>query len=212
VDAGILPVKSPARAKARLGAGLSDVARRSIVAALIEDAFELCRATPFLRWWVVSDDAQVRQRAGKLGLQTIADGGEGLNEALGIAIEAVTLAGARSALILSADIPLASPEDLRDLIDTGAISDVVVVPSERDGGTNALLLSPPDLMQPHFGPGSLSAHMGTAEGLGLRCSLLPLPRIGLDIDTGEDVDALLARGLSASRTYEVCRALRPTPA
>lgn len=212
VDAGILPVKSPARAKARLAIGLSEEARRSIVAALIEDAFRLCRSTPFLSWWVVSDDSEVRHRAGDLGLQTIADEGEGLNQALGIAIDAVTGAGAGSALVLAADIPLATPEDLRDLIDTGATSDVVVVPSEGDGGTNALLLSPPDLMQPHFGPGSLAAHIRTAEELGLRCSLLPLPRVGLDIDTGADVDALLARGRSTSRTYEVCRGLRPTPA
>jgi 2-phospho-L-lactate guanylyltransferase len=212
VDAGILPVKSPRRAKARLAADLSDEARKQIADALIEDALDLCGSAPFLRWWVVSDDDAVRRRARARGFDTVADPGEGLNEALAIAVQAVSRAGARSTVVLPVDVPLATSEDIRDLVDTGATSEVVIVPSEGDGGTNGLYLSPPDIMPPRFGAGSLNAHVQTAAAKGLRCSVLVIDRIGLDIDTLADVDALLDRGPSTSRTFGLCLSLRRAPA
>jgi 2-phospho-L-lactate guanylyltransferase len=89
-------------------------------------------------------------------------------------------------------VPLAWAGDLQDIADTGATSDVVVVPS-RDGGTNALYMSPGDLMEPLFGEHSFKAHLHAAEELGKRCTILALARLELDIDTIEDVDAFLAR-------------------
>ena len=79
----------------------------------------------------------------------------------------------------------------------------------RDGGTNGLYLGPPDVMTPLFGPGSLRAHIEEAERRGIRCSILSLPRVELDIDTIEDVDAFLAIPKHAgSRTNEVLVRLR----
>ncbi|MDQ3646452.1 MAG: hypothetical protein M3345_05885, partial [Actinomycetota bacterium] len=100
---------------------------------------------------------------------------------------------------------------LEDLLDTGATSDVVLVPSTRDGGTNALYLSPPDVITPRFGPASLQAHLALAERLKLRCALLDLPRMALDLDTIEDAGELLERpDHGNSRTVAVLRGLMPT--
>ena len=142
-------------------------------------------------WWVVSDDPSVLDDAGERGLATLRDGGSGLNDALAVALSVVQHAQADSVTIVPADIPLARTEDLRDLLDTGAISDVVVVPSERDGGTNGLHLSTPGSLTPRFGAGSLAAHLAAAEDAALRCSILSLERMSLDIDTPADVEALL---------------------
>jgi 2-phospho-L-lactate guanylyltransferase len=208
MDAGILPVKRLDRAKARLGAAFGEPQRVEIAGALLADAFDLCASVDFLAWWVVSDDDAVLAEAETRGFRTVPDPGRGLNAAVSAAIAVARAEGAGSASVIPVDVPLAWTGDIRDLLDTGATSDVVVVPS-RDGGTNALYLGPPDVMAPHFGEASLRTHIQEAERLGIRCSLLSLPRVELDIDTIEDVDAYLAQPKHAtSRTNELLVRLR----
>lgn len=209
MDVAILPVKRLDTAKARLAGSFGPAERAAIARALFEDALELCSATEWLRWWVVSDDREVLTAAAARGLGAAEDRGTGLNDALEVAIQAVG-SGADSITIVPSDVPLAYEEDLRDIIDTGATSDVVVVPSDGDGGTNALYLSPPDLLSPRFGPASLNAHYKAAAERKLRCSILALPRLALDIDTLADVDAFLARPAYApSRARDLLQKLRP---
>jgi 2-phospho-L-lactate guanylyltransferase len=193
VDAAILPVKRLDQAKHRLSAALDVGQRMRIAEALLEDALALAARCDFVRWWVVSSDEAVLGRAVATGFEAIDDGGAKLNDALGKAVGAAITAGATSVTIVPVDVPLARREDLQDVLDTGATSDVVAVPADEDGGTNALYLSPPDVLVPSFGPGSLKGHIAAAERLGLRCALLPLSRLGLDIDTVEDARAFLLR-------------------
>lgn len=210
MDAGILPVKRLVDAKRRLGEHFSDEARIQIARSLLEDALRLCRSSAgFLTWWVVSDDPAVLDRAAAYGCFGIKDEAENLNGALAFAIRKVEAEGAQSVTIIPCDAPLAYEGDLRDLVDTGEQSDIVLVPSEKDGGTNAIYMRPPTLLDPMFGPQSLNAHMSLAGRLGLRCSMLILPRLGLDIDTIEDVDEFLKRDtVGASATTRVLKTLR----
>ncbi len=209
MDAGLLPVKRFSRAKRRLGAELEPDERALVARALWEDALDLCAGADFLTWWVVSDDPELGAEASDRGFAAVRDRGEGLNAALRDGIEAVNAAGAESVTVLPCDVPLTREDDLRDLLDTGATSDVVVVPSGRDGGTNGLYLAPPDLIPPQFGPASLQAHLTLARGRQCRWSVLPLPRLTLDIDTPADVRALLARPPEEDgRTAKVLRGLR----
>ena len=192
MDVGILPVKSLSGAKTRLAAVYGEEGRSEIARALLADALALCAATDLLDWYCVSDDAQVLAAAEAVGLRPIADPGPDLNAALGMAIDAAKRAGAASVTIVPADVPLAWRGDIEDVLDTGATSDVVIVPA-GDGGTNCLYLGPPDILEPHFGPRSLTAHLAAAERASLRCALLNLPRLELDIDTPTDAAALLER-------------------
>lgn len=210
MDVGILPVKRLDQAKQRLGEHFSDEARLQIARALLEDALRLCRdSSGFLAWWVVSDDPQVLDRAAAYGVHGIKDESETLNGAVAFATRKVEMEGATSVTIIPSDAPLAYAGDLRDLLDTGTTSDLVLVPSERDGGTNAIYMRPPTLLDPHFGPQSLNAHMSLAQRTGLRCSMLVLPRLALDIDTLEDVDEFLRRDtLGTSATVRVLKTLR----
>jgi 2-phospho-L-lactate guanylyltransferase len=191
MDVGIVPVKRLDRAKTRLEPLLGGEGRVALARALFEDALSLCAALPALRWVIVSDDGSVRARAAEMGHEVVEDAGEGLNEALATACAAAVELGAASATIVPSDLPLARAEDLQDVLDTGDTSEVVLVPS-RDGGTNGLFLRPPLVLAPRFGAGSVSAHAAAAEEAGLRCSLLPLDRLALDIDSEADVEALLA--------------------
>lgn len=207
MDAGIVPVKRLAKAKRRLEGHFSRADCTRIARAMFEDVLVLCRSADFISWWVVSDDPGVIDSAAAHGIGAHMDRGEGLNPALLEAIGLVTESGARSVTILPSDTPLAQTSDLVDLLDTGATSDLVVVPSRADGGTNALHMSPANLIEPQFGAGSLAAHVREAEQRKLRCSILPLERLELDIDTIDDVDAFvpLAEG---GHTVELLRQLR----
>jgi 2-phospho-L-lactate/phosphoenolpyruvate guanylyltransferase len=202
VNAGLLPIKSPARAKQRLEQSLDARAHRELTDALLEDALAFCSKTPGVQWWVVSDDEEVRSRAQGEGLETIADDGRGLNEALRLGIDEVGLEGAQAVIVIPGDVPLAQPEDADDILDTGAFSEVVVVPA-TDGGTNGLYFDLPTEMQPRFGPESLRVHVEEAERLGLRCSILDLPRLAVDLDTPEDARLLLESDEGGGRTLEV---------
>ncbi|MGH2729682.1 MAG: 2-phospho-L-lactate guanylyltransferase [Actinomycetota bacterium] len=209
MDAAILVVKRLDRAKQRLASDFDADQRTAIARALFEDALELCVASDFLTWWVVSDDPGVLAAAAERGLRTLEDAGTGLNDAVMLAVKTVMDAGATSLTVVPADIPLAYSGDLVDLLDTGATSDVVVVPSRRGGGTNGLYLSPPDVVPPQFGPKSFTAHLAVAERTGCRCTILNLDRMAIDIDTIEDVDAYLARPKHAdSKTSELLSRLR----
>lgn len=208
MDAGILPVKRLNQAKRRLSSHLDEQGRERLARALLGDALALCGSVEFLEWFVVSDDDEVLARAASNGFRTVRDRGEGLNSAVGVAAESALAAGADSITVIPCDVPLAFKGDLMDVLDTGATSDVVVIPSERDGGTNGLYLSPPDLLTPRFGGGSLRRHIEVAEQSSLRCALLSLPRLALDIDTIQDVRDFLAKPVHApSRTRDVLEEL-----
>ncbi|MDQ3916308.1 MAG: 2-phospho-L-lactate guanylyltransferase [Actinomycetota bacterium] len=209
MDAGILPVKALDKAKSRLGPELDEAQRLEVAGALLDDALALCLSVDFLEWWVVSEDDDVLARARDGGLHACPDPGTGLNDAIAAAAGAAAGAGAESVTVIPCDVPLAYKGDVVDLLDTGATSDIVLVPSGDDGGTNALFLTPPGLIEPAFGPGSLGRHIALAERRGYRCSILALPRLALDIDTPADVDAFLAKaGSFGGRTAEVLRKLR----
>ncbi len=211
MDAGILPVRHPRDAKTRLASSFTPAERQQIAEALVEDALALCRSTEFLQWWIVSDSPEVRRAASELGFAVVEDDGQGLNEALARALSEVKAAGAASVTIVPADVPTAWRGDLEDLFDTGSTADIVVVPAGSDGGTNGLYISPPDLIEPRFGTGSLQAHIKEADLKGLRCVVLALPRLGLDLDTEEDVKTLLEKpaGPHEGVTLTLLRRLRP---
>ena len=211
MDAGILPVKSLKRAKGRLSEGFDEAGRSEVARALLEDALNLCQSAPFFTWWVTSDDDEALTLAHTYGFNTVKDQTGTLNGALQQAVVQAKAEGAQSVTMIPSDIPMAYSGDLRDLLDTGSTSEVVVVPSSRDGGTNGLYLRPPDILTPRFGQKSLQAHLMQAERLGYRCSILVLPRLALDIDTVEDVDEFLRKDtIGTSQTAAVLKRLRPS--
>jgi 2-phospho-L-lactate guanylyltransferase len=72
-------------------------------------------------------------------------------------------------------------------------AEVVIVPDRHGTGTNGLLLTPPGVISPSFGPGSCERHIGLAREAGVACRVEPVPSLLLDIDTGADLAALRER-------------------
>jgi 2-phospho-L-lactate guanylyltransferase len=78
---------------------------------------------------------------------------------------------------------------------------VTIVPDRHGTGTNALVLTPPDVIDPGFGPGSFERHRARAAAAGATWRVELPPGLTLDIDTPEDLAALrVALARSSTRT------------
>jgi 2-phospho-L-lactate/phosphoenolpyruvate guanylyltransferase len=75
----------------------------------------------------------------------------------------------------------------------GDAAEVVIVPDRHGTGTNGLLLAPPNAIDPSFGPDSCARHEQLARSAGVTCRIERLPSLLLDVDTGDDLDALRQR-------------------
>ncbi len=100
--------------------------------------------------------------------------------------------GASTMLLLPADIPLVTKADIQALLAQHTCPGVSLAAAGSDGGTNALLVSPPDIIAPAFGENSCQRHSTHAREQGLEPAVLNTSGLNLDIDTLEDIHALLA--------------------
>ena len=79
---------------------------------------------------------------------------------------------------------------------------VVIAPDRRGRGTNALLSSPPGLIEYDFGPDSFERHTARAKAAGVRIVVCEIPSIGLDVDLPEDLE-FLQEGLNIELIRDV---------
>ena len=185
---GLIPVKELAQAKARLAPVLDDAARRGLALAVFRDVLAAALACPALdAVAVVTRDEEVLTIAGEAGAEGLPEPG-GLNEALTSAAETLGQRDAGRLVVLAADLPLATSDDIAAV--AHARTDVAVAPS-RDGGTNALALPlPVGTIAFRFGLDSARRHLAGAEEAGLQSLRLDLPNLAFDLDTPEDLAQL----------------------
>jgi 2-phospho-L-lactate guanylyltransferase len=89
------------------------------------------------------------------------------------------------------DVPALDPAELDALLDRPATGrSVVIVPDRHGTGTNALLLTPPDVIEPSFGPGSRARHEQLAADAGVPCTVEEVETLALDVDTADDLAEL----------------------
>ncbi len=118
----------------------------------------------------------------------------GLCHAYNMAATDLTGQGAHTMLLLPADIPLVTKADIQALLAGHTCPGVSLAAAGSDGGTNALLVSPPNIIAPAFGENSCQRHSAHAREQGLEPVVLNTSGLNLDIDTPEDIHALLAAG------------------
>ena len=190
----IVPVKDLADAKSRLAAVLSPDARRRLVVQMLGDVLAALAATPAVtRTLVVTPDAEVAAIARAKGAEIIhEDTPISLNGALRTALHASGCHADARCLLLPADVPLVTPDEIAVLLkgELESLHRVVIAPSHDGGGTNALVLADHDVMGPSFGPDSFKRHLQLAEALHLSPRAVRLPGLGFDIDTPEDLRRL----------------------
>ena len=191
----IVPVKPLKRSKSRLSGVLSGEERALLSQEMLLHTLDVLKSVPRIeRMLVVSRDTRALALAREHGARTVTERGTPqLNQAL---IRATVIArgyGVSAVLVLPADLPLLTVEDIETLIAAAKDPPVVVISPDRHGeGTNALLMSPPGIIEYEFGPESYNRHLERAEAAGARVEICELPSLELDLDVPEDLELFRA--------------------
>lgn len=198
----IVPVKKLSEAKSRLSPLLSESERKQFCLKMLEDVLAAIKTSKSVyKTIVVSKDARVFEVAKKFHISPFMESRSGLNQAISEAVNWCISVGAKSALILPADIPLVSSEDVNKILVFGSASSMVISPSRERTGTNALLRNPPRAVPAFFGQNSFQRYIEEASKRGIRFHVYESPRIALDIDTIEDLVDFVALNAEKTRAY-----------
>ena len=197
----VLPMRTLSGGKARLGEALDAEEREELVLGMLLHTLAVLDqwAAP-RRIHLVSPDPVLDATTLGVGLEISVhrQAGEGLNEGIRLGISAARVEEAASVLVLPGDLPLLGTEALEELVmaaDAGLAAAeggplVAIAPSDAGGGTNALLLCPPDAITPAFGAGSFEAHLRAAEAAAAAVQVVHYPLLGFDLDTPDDLERL----------------------
>ncbi len=201
----VVPVKRFALAKSRLASGVDDARKPDLVAAMVADVLEaIGRARQVERTIVVSQEPRAAELAAAAGAELLSDFDDASHSAAAMAgMARAEAAGASCVALLPGDCPLLDPREL-DRILTGVPDHYVTVIPDRHGtGTNALVIAPPNAIEPSFGEGSCERHVAAARAAGVPFGVEQIRSLGLDLDTPADIVALtmaVERGGGAKRT------------
>jgi 2-phospho-L-lactate guanylyltransferase len=190
----IVPVKPLRSGKSRLAGVLSSEERTALNECLFTNTLQVLKSIPELdHVLVISRDQEALAIARNFGARTVQENGDSkLNLALAKATIVAQEYSTRSILIVPADLPLISPQDIHHLIERAKAPPVVVVsPDRKYQGTNALLICPIGLIDYEFGPGSFERHCQLAIQAGARLEICELPSLRVDMDLPEDLDFII---------------------
>jgi len=191
----VVPVKDTASAKQRLAAALPQAQRSALALAMLEDVLAALGGTRGLAGIVVvTPDSAARALAEHYGAQISADHAtEGHTAAVMGAARRLAARG-EAMLTIPGDVPLVTAAEVERVIAAHRRgSHFVIVPARDELGSNTILAAPADAVPLRFGDNSFFPHLTAARACGIEPVVLPLPGIGLDIDTPEDLVAFLAR-------------------
>lgn len=194
----LLPVKAPGEAKQRLSGVLAPHEREALARAMYEEVFSaLCAARGLDRIVVATVDPATAQHARRGGAVVFDEPGLlGHRNSADLAARRAMQLGARTVLMMPIDVPLVTPAEIEELVGAAAARSapgVFIVPSFDGTGTNALVLTPPNVMESCFGENSFAGHIEQARARGISVEVVRPPGLMLDIDTPQDIAELLAR-------------------
>jgi 2-phospho-L-lactate/phosphoenolpyruvate guanylyltransferase len=190
----IVPVRSLAGSKSRLGEPLDSEERADLILGFLRRTVTAALAANSLTAVVVvSQDAALLRLVGEMAAGTLLQQTDGLNEALSEA-RLASCVDATALLVLPADLPDVAAWAIDRLVGIAAyLADgnpeqavVGLVPDRHGTGTNALIVSPPWAIDFEFGEASRAAHSAAAARAGAAYFELDGP-LSFDVDTAEDL-------------------------
>jgi 2-phospho-L-lactate guanylyltransferase len=213
----VVPVKETRAAKQRLAGILTSEQRQLLAQTMFEDVLSALAQTAGLAAILVATvDRAIAEIAGRYGAEVSEEAAsEGHTAAVAAAAGRLDASGF-DLLTVPADIPLLQSEDIRQLLSVHhAAVDAearrfTIVPARDERGSNAVLCSPAGAVPLRFGEDSFFSHLAAARTRGLEPLVLRLSHVELDIDTPEDLAALL-RERAPTRTHALLAAWGPLP-
>lgn len=195
----IVPVKTFSRAKTRLD--LHPEKKEKICKMMLESVLGTLLQSEYVeKTIVVSKDEDALGIGKRMGAVEMYDDDEsGVNNAVKLADNYLLKENFDSTIVFPQDIPLIQKDDIRALLDFGVEErSVLVVPSRKFDGTNALLRTPVDVMETHYDEDSYKIHLDTAEKRNALSALVFVRRLMLDVDDVSDLKLITTYDLPIS--------------
>lgn len=190
----LVPVKNLYNAKQRLAHVLDRAARLELAQAMLLDVIETLAGWPDRpEVSVVTSDRFARDVARGFNFAVIADtANRSETDAIEMATQVCQSRGAKSTLVIPADIPLVQAWELKKILEAAPTEGTVLVPAADGRGTNAAWRSPAGLFPLRFGNDSFKPHLAAARAARKPCVVLSLPGIAIDVDNQSDLRDLAA--------------------
>jgi 2-phospho-L-lactate guanylyltransferase len=190
----IVPAKQFEKGKSRL-ASLLDIRDRVKLGELLLDStlHTLENVTALYDTVVISTDVRAKRIAKMHGAIFVDEGKHiGVNNAVNIANDYCTRAGAVATVVVPQDLPLALSEDIDMICNAAKDYDrcLIICPSARYDGSNVLLRRPPRLIESHYDNNSFNMHINAAKKIGAKVKIILSHRMMRDLDTVEDAQYL----------------------
>jgi len=205
----IIPVKPLRYGKSRLAHILRPEERAELTVRMLRRALRvLNEVAGIYRCLVISRDPAALKIGRQFGAYTYSEGEkQDLNVALTRGARIVAAQEATSLLVIPADLPLITVEDVEMMLAgvapaiipsrardyaNGSIGfhqrrAVAICPDRNEEGTNALYVSPPIGFDFKYGESSFQRHLREAQRLGMQARVIHAPGLKFDLDTQEDL-------------------------
>lgn len=187
----LVPLKDPSRGKARLMEVLSAGQRAELIRVMLDHVASTLASSPSIREVSVltGENTPVPQ-----GCKRLPDRDFELNAAVVHAVRELRALGKRGmVLVVHADLPFVTREDIDALVAACQREAVVAAPDWTGTGTNALAFPLTGEVTPRYGPDSLAAHRESARAAGLPFVLVRRAGLAEDIDQASQLKWLLER-------------------
>ena len=188
----VIPMKDPRQSKSRLSSVLDNAERQNLALNLFRQTLAfLCEHFEQHSTLVVTPANSIAAIAREYGCQVLLEpAARGLNSALNSAAAYCTVQGYSSQLVLPADIVDLDVAELEHLLNCPRETPSVVICPAIDGGTNALLSTPPQAIPFSYGTNSSWSHYQSAGQADVARQFINLHKLALDLDNPSDLQRL----------------------
>ncbi|MGC1459198.1 MAG: 2-phospho-L-lactate guanylyltransferase [Steroidobacteraceae bacterium] len=180
----MIAIKRRAQCKSRLAEVLAPAQRLQLVRSMLDTVIAAARNARMVRQILIVSPERDRICA---DIPVLADTGGGLNGSLSAAHLTLQEFGCQEVVVLPADLPLVTAEDIDELVRSGRSGGFAIAPDAAGVGTNALYIRSPHPFWFRFGPESRRLHLEQALNMGLIPQVLQCPGLEFDVDSPDDV-------------------------
>ena len=204
----IVPVKTLASSKKRLAKLLTVDERMKLSEVMLYDVLDsVCNCESIDKVIVVSKDERVLSIAREFGTMVVREEEEiGVNAA--VALTDNICKHSDASIVIPQDLPLILSSDIDMLCDSAKEKNcVIITPSHRYDGTNALLRKPPNVIKTHYDEDSYEIHVQKAKEHKVPVKIVMNRRLMLDLDEPNDITHIISSN-SSSRTVSYLQEIK----
>lgn len=191
----LVPVKKFESSKSRLGAVLSINERIKLSELLLINTISVLKKSSAISDIVViSSDERAMEIARRTDAKFLKEAKDrGVNAAIAVADDYSSENRAHATIVIPADLPLLTATDVNMMCRKAKSPErcLVISPSIRYDGSNALLRKPSRLLKTHYDEDSFNAHIRAATQFGIPIKVVLSQRIMKDLDSIEDIKNLM---------------------